>query len=248
MDTTAADVMSPAPLFAAPREGPAACAERMRRHHVRHLLVPLARGQVGVLSEADALRMGDQPPEAIVDAAAPAPLVPPELPLRALLLRLLNADGDLVVIAEETGRALGVFTEHDAMRLAAETLLDDVPVARIATTEIVCASHGWTISRAIGTMQRHRIRHLPVLARGRLAGIVSARDLRQCAARSPRAIAEFVSPPTETVVGDTTVREAAERMATQKVGCLPIVGPDNQLQALLTSTDVLGALLAEVFR
>jgi CBS domain-containing protein len=76
-------------------------------------------------------------------------------------------------------RLVGIFTERDVMaRIVAEarepraTLIADVMSTDLVVTEI-----NETFEACLARMQQARVRHILVLDNGRLAGIVSLRDL-----------------------------------------------------------------------
>ena len=97
-----------------------------------------------------------------------------------------------------------------------------------------------------------RIRHLPVLQRGQVVGVLSQRDLFHSALvkvlgfkqreqkdlmRTIR-VSEVMSQPVITVSPDAPVKEAARLMMAKKIGCLPVVEGGNFI-GLVTETDVL---------
>ena len=100
-------------------------------------------------------------------------------------------------------------------------------------------------------MRTVRCRHLPVLDEdGRLAGIVSQRDLFQSAllralgygsrARdhvlSSVVVKEVMTETVITITPDTTLAEAARVMSERKIGCLPVV-EQGTLVGILTEGD-----------
>lgn len=101
-------------------------------------------------------------------------------------------------------------------------------------------------------MRMERIRHLPVVASGRLVGIVTQRDLFRAAVSSalelaPEAESQWLGRiPVRDVMTrevfrahpDTDLRHAVEMMLRERVGCLPVVENDT-LVGLLTETDCL---------
>ena len=89
---------------------------------------------------------------------------------------------------------------------------------------------------AMGLMQQHRIRRLPVVdARGALAGIVAERDLLVAADRylsSPVDVARIMTRQVVTVGEMTPVTEAATLMIERKIGGLPILDASRKLRGL----------------
>ena len=113
-----------------------------------------------------------------------------------------------------------------------------------------------SLRRARRILDQHRIRNLLVMDGKRLVGIVTDRDLRQAApsSKSPLTtsereefmdelkVAEVMSRKLITASPDTTVREAARVMVSEKIGCLPVVN-GNQLVGIVTETDLLEVLV-----
>lgn len=85
--------------------------------------------------------------------------------------------GSLVV--EEGGRPVGIITERDVLRLTARRPgeLGQTTVATVMTRDLVTATPDDLLHDAMGVMTERRIRHLPVVEDGGLAGIVSIGDL-----------------------------------------------------------------------
>lgn len=79
-------------------------------------------------------------------------------------------------------RLIGLFTERDVLKrvLLRNLDVDEVVVEAVMTTAIVSAQGEQTARDARLLMQRHHIRHLPVLdAGGLLLGVLSIRDMIQ---------------------------------------------------------------------
>lgn len=85
--------------------------------------------------------------------------------------------GALLVI--EQGRIAGIISERDVIYClkdhGAEVL--GWPVSRAMTSPAITVDPATSALAALGIMTRRRIRHLPVVENGRLAGIVSIGDL-----------------------------------------------------------------------
>ncbi len=129
-------------------------------------------------------------------------------------------------------------------------------VGRRMRTSLITVTKDATLAQARELLHSHRIRHLPVVERERLLGILTDRDLRQAspssaAGISPDRTVAFLAqiPVTEAMVRDvrtvspyTTVEEAARLMIEHKIGCLPVTEADR-LVGIITETDILGVLV-----
>jgi CBS domain-containing protein len=76
-------------------------------------------------------------------------------------------------------RLAGIFTERDVLTrvVAAGRDAERTPVREVMSAELVIAEVGESYDVCLTRMQRANIRHLIVLESGRLAGLVSLRDL-----------------------------------------------------------------------
>jgi len=85
--------------------------------------------------------------------------------------------GALVVMEDEN--VLGIITERDYARkiILMGRSSKDTPVREIMTSEVICARPDQTNEECMGLMTDRRVRHLPVVDRGGLIGLVSIGDL-----------------------------------------------------------------------
>ncbi len=93
------------------------------------------------------------------------------------------------VVVVESGRLVGIFTERDVLRAVA-TGTADGPVGDTMTRAPETIGQDEATSHAAALMIHGGFRHLPVLDEGRVAGIVSIRDLMRVALEdsSPRGV------------------------------------------------------------
>jgi CBS domain-containing protein len=93
------------------------------------------------------------------------------------LLRLKGI-GALVVSADGE-RVAGILSERDIVHALAErgAGLLDLPVSALMTRHVFTCQPGDSIAELMAEMTERRIRHLPVVENGRLAGIVSIGDV-----------------------------------------------------------------------
>lgn len=124
-------------------------------------------------------------------------------------------------------------------------------VASIMTRELVVVAADDTLEKAVARMDEHDIRHLPVTDRGRIAGVISDRDLLEAtgwhASRffetsegRKKLVRDYMHFPVETTDPAEDLEGAAARMHDWKIGCLPVV-EGEELVGLLTETDVMDA-------
>ncbi len=108
--------------------------------------------------------------------------VDPELPvIEAARIMLAEDIGSLPVVQGD--RLIGVLTDRDiAVRVVAEGKdPTDLPVAGVATREIVTVSPEQPLDEALQLMASAQVRRLPVVDDGRLVGILAQADVARTA-------------------------------------------------------------------
>lgn len=127
-----------------------------------------------------------------------------------------------------------------------------VQVRDIMSRNVVSISADDTLRIVKEIMEHGSVRHLPVVRRGDLVGVVSQRDLLKASLSNVMglpaeeqslflegvSIAEVMSAPPITVGADASVQEAARLMGERKIGCLPVIEGDKFV-GIVTETDVL---------
>ena len=88
--------------------------------------------------------------------------------------------GALIVCQDD--RVVGVLSERDVVRAIAREGVGGLtrPVSDFMTGDVVFAAPAETVSILMERMTDRRIRHLPVLTEGRLAGVISIGDVVKC--------------------------------------------------------------------
>lgn len=128
------------------------------------------------------------------------------------------------------------------------------PVSKIMSSGTVTVEGSASCHDAVTQMVRNKIRHLPVVDRGMLCGIVTDRDLRHQLFRpevfrqigtvpveeilSKTRVRDVMSSPVISIGPDTEVPEAARIMADAKLGSLPVVDRGH-IVGIVTETDLL---------
>ena len=125
-------------------------------------------------------------------------------------------------------------------------------VRDIMQEKIVTISAGDTLSTVEDIMTLGGVRHMPVVHRGTLVGVVSQRDLLRASlsnltefgTEQRRAFLQVVeitrvmSAPPVVISPDATIEQAARVLADRKIGCLPVLDGEA-LVGMVTETDVL---------
>jgi CBS domain-containing protein len=92
---------------------------------------------------------------------------------------LLSRHVGALVIVDDQDMVIGILSERDVVRVVAEMGAAGLnqPVSSCMSREVVFAAPTETVHSLLERMTDRRIRHLPVLKDGRLAGLVSIGDL-----------------------------------------------------------------------
>jgi CBS domain-containing protein len=85
--------------------------------------------------------------------------------------------GSLVVC--EGDRMVGIITERDILRACAELdePLASIPVGVRMTRNVITSTPDCDVETVMGLMTDHRVRHMPLLEGGQLAGLISIGDI-----------------------------------------------------------------------
>ncbi|MBE3586408.1 CBS and ACT domain-containing protein [Desulfofundulus thermocisternus] len=124
------------------------------------------------------------------------------------------------------------------------------------STSPICINSGTPILEALNIMRKNRIRHLPVVDKGQLVGLVTERDLLTVSPSpattlsvfemnyllSKMVVKEVMKTSPITIGPDCSIEEASLIMREHKIGSLPVVEEDR-LVGIITQTDILDALI-----
>ena len=125
------------------------------------------------------------------------------------------------------------------------------PISRYMTRQLWTIERGATLTAAHQLMRAHAIRHLPVMDRGKLVGIVTERDLHLIetlpdADPDEITVDEAMTENLYTAAPGDEVADIVERMAERKIGSV-IVMDANRVEGIFTAADAL-QVLANVLR
>lgn len=105
--------------------------------------------------------------------------IAPDASVRQLLALLAERNIGAVVVAGDVSAIEGIVSERDIVRRLHEhgAGLLDAPVSEIMTAPVRTCGPTDDVAGLRVTMTEHRVRHIPVVRDGRLAGLVSIGDV-----------------------------------------------------------------------
>jgi CBS domain-containing protein len=112
--------------------------------------------------------------------------------------------------------------------------------ADVMSRDPVAARVSDSLSTAVKLFQAHSVHHLPVIDRGKLAGLVTKVDClraRVNGAHSATLLKDLMTHPVLTVTPETPLRDTLDRLLERRFGCLPVVKGDGTLVGIITGTD-----------
>jgi len=107
----------------------------------------------------------------------------------------IMADKDIgFLVVLERDRLIGVVSERDCARrvVLAKKSPEATPVSDIMVRNVITVDPAHTFADCLRLMHQHGVRHLPVIDKGRVVGVVSIRDLlSEAVAHHAKIIAEL---------------------------------------------------------
>ena len=253
-------VMTPSPITVEAETPISRLALAFVQNSLSHLLVvDDDRRLLGLVIEANVFKYGtfdldrswqpfrvdDYQPVARDLLAAAELVLRPSEEVRVALDGFMRGVADAAVMVDSEHKPVGIFTEHDAVRMAAESLSEDLLATQCSGTTVLALPIDSTAGDAVDILAVADIRHLVVLDQNRLAGVLSWRDLLESNAsrnrgRSIRSM--LAETAVETAGTDATLRSVADQMVRQRIGCVPILDEGGKVQGLVTRIDLMRAM------
>ena len=88
-------------------------------------------------------------------------------------------------VTDDDGRLVGVITEFALLAMAYDKRIKNHTVSQHMTREVVTVDVDDPINRVADLCIVHRVRRLPVLTNGRLAGVIARRDVLRALVEAP---------------------------------------------------------------
>ncbi|MBM4274859.1 MAG: CBS domain-containing protein [Deltaproteobacteria bacterium] len=133
-----------------------------------------------------------------------------------------------------------------------------MPVKDWMTKSLITIDENDSIMRASKIMKANNIQHLPVMSKGRLAGIVSDRDLKEAQPSQATTldihemyylldkvkVKHIMPKQLYTIAPEDTVEKAAGVMLKHNISALPVVGAAEQMEGIITKGDIFRAFVS----
>lgn len=132
-----------------------------------------------------------------------------------------------------------------------------VPVSTIMTKEVVKLNVTDTLTKAESLFKKHHIRHIPVVSGSKIIGMLSYTDLLRISFADAVdddeedvdttvydmfSVEQVMAKNLTSISPETTIKEAAEILASKEFHALPVV-EGNLLVGIVTTTDLIKYLI-----
>lgn len=97
-------------------------------------------------------------------------------------IRSMNGRRISAILVTENGKPVGIFTERDVVRAYIATegkAFNSIALKEVMTTNLIVADMRDEVGNVMSVMVEKNIRHLPVSDGGKIAGMLSIRDVIQ---------------------------------------------------------------------
>lgn len=128
----------------------------------------------------------------------------------------------------------------------------NLPVEEFTTPDPVTAREDMTIDELRALMERHGIRHLPIVRSGAVVGMISERDVRlvsglTAAEKLQVRASDIMATEPYVVSAKTPLDQVASAMSAHKLGSVIVNDEDGRFVGIFTAHDALNALV-EIIR
>jgi len=166
-------------------------AQKMIEKKIRRLGVTESGKLVGIVTSADLIRCLPETPESMhvwfeVDYFMSKGIITADEETSVEgVAKIMGEKGIGSVIVTSHGEPIGIFTERDLLtKFLAKDRSLKIEVGKVCSSPLITAPLGISIHDAAAIMTSKRIKRLPITKEGKLAGILSARDLVEAYARA----------------------------------------------------------------
>lgn len=190
--------------------------------------------------------------------------VPTSGPLPKAARVMLENKITAIPVVDENREMVGIITTSDIFRFILAELPDlkeNLTVRDYMTSRVVTLLPDDSLLEAHRLMGAERIRSLPVVAEGELAGVVTRTDLlsndnsrflsRNNQEESLKvltsSVEQIMTTNVITIRPEASLIEAASLMLRNKIHSLPVMNADNKLAGILTESDLFRMVIQKFF-
>lgn len=107
--------------------------------------------------------------------------VHPEAPVFEALTIMAEKNIGALVVLDDDDKLVGMLSERDYARkvVLKEKTSRETPVREIMTGQVISVTEEHSLDDCLHTMTRHNIRHLPVVSKGTVVGVLGIGELVQ---------------------------------------------------------------------
>ncbi len=176
------------------------------------------------------------------------------------LLKVMVTEGvGVVPVLDHENKLYGIVTERDLVEYFSEKTEAGVKVEEVMTKEVVTIEVSANIKKAAETMVKLGFRRLPVIENGKIAGIITSKDIvrfigeHKVFEKAPTGkveealetpVSEVMSKIAYTISKDEDIAQAARYMMEKGVSSLLVV-ENETLQGIITERDILYGMLVK---
>jgi CBS domain-containing protein len=116
-------------------------------------------------------------------------------------------------------------------------------VSELMAVDVLTIAADAPLQQAANEMRLAHINHLPVIdANGAVLGVVTSFDVMRAFAQgnASLSVGEAMSTPPVVARDSDSAVDAAHRLHSRRVGCLPVIDGDGKLVGLVTESDFVG--------
>jgi acetoin utilization protein AcuB len=128
--------------------------------------------------------------------------------------------------------------------------ITDITVEEFTSPSVITIQSSANLDRAQELMQEHGIRHLPVVEKTKVLGVISERDLCTHAGKNWEKmlqVSDIMITDILSVYANDNLGEVAFQLSDQKKGSAIVLDSDGNLYGIFTTTDALNALVEIVY-
>jgi CBS domain-containing protein len=133
--------------------------------------------------------------------------------------------------------------------------MQDLPISRFMTRELITISPAETLVVATALMEERGVHHLLVVDGDRMAGILSSADLLKLTLLAPTPadtldirVREIMQPRVAVLRDTASLREVARALTLGGFHAIPVLAADDTPVGMVTTSDLIGILLDQIDR